>query len=294
MKQQSMLRLFSLTLGVFLLFIAAGCDTVESTTNPEADLTLDQDVAESVGVLMAEDTGGLLEQAGDAFALATAEGITASAKNGTSVERTYDEATGTWTITVSRKAGNPMGTRTMSLSRVYEVQFLNADGEPQKFYVTEGDTAQTMTLRLVEGSGTFETPRVKAVRTDLSGELVATGIDTDEVTLNGTYHGSGEHELTTPGITRTLTYEMTLEVIDLVGPRGSRMNLSEKVGGTLIGRYIGTLTIRRGDVLEQHDIDREVRVEIVDGEMTITINGVPYDFDPASGDGRFHSPPVTG
>ncbi len=294
MKQQPLLRLLSLALGVSLFLIAAGCDTVDSTTNPETDLSIDQDVAESVGALMAEDTGGLLEQAGDAFALATSDGIAASAKNGTSVERTYDEATETWTITVSREAGNPTGTRAMSLSRIYEVQFLNANGEPQKFYVTEGDTAQTMTLRLVEGSGTFETPRVKAVRTDLSGELVATGIDTDEVTLNGTYQRSGEHELTTPGITRTLTYEMTLDVIDLVGPRGSRLNLSEKVSGTLIGRYTGTLTIRRGDVLEQHDIDREVRVEIVDGEMTVTINGAPYDFDPASGDGRFHSPPVTG
>ncbi len=294
MKENPVLRLLSITLGFFLFLFAAGCDTVESTTDSEAGLTLDQDVAESVGALMAEDTGGLLEQAGDAFALATPEGISASAKNGTSVVRTYDEATGMWTITVSREAGHPTDTRMMSLTRVYEVQYLNADGEQQKFYVTEGDTAQTMVLRLVEGNGVFETPRLKAVRTDLSGELVATGIDTDEVTLNGAYQRSGEHERITPGITRTMTYDMTLEVIDLVGPRGSRLNLSEKVNGTLIGRYTGTLTIKRGDVLEQHDFDREVRVEIVDGEMTVTINGVPYDFDPASGDGRFHSPPVTG
>jgi hypothetical protein len=292
MKRKPFLTIRLLSLSLFLFFMAMGCDTVEPASNQDTDLTVDQDVAESVSALLAEDTGGLLEQAGDAFALASTEDLATSAKNGTFIERSYDEATGTWTISVTREGGNPAGTRSMSLSRVYELRFLNASGEPQKYYVTEGDTATSMTLTIVEGSGVFETPRVKAVRNDLSGAFVATGIDTDELTLNGTYDRSGTHELVTPGITRTLTYEMSLEVVDLVGPRGSRLNLSEKVSGTLIGHFVGSLTIQRGDVLEQHDIDREVLVEIVDGEMTITINGVPYDFDPASGDGRFHSPPV--
>jgi len=286
----------SLLSGVALLFLVAACDTTGAN---ETDLSASDDVAQSLVSLVGEDTGGLLEQAADVFELASAGDIAAqetmtAGKADASVsssERTYDEATGSWTITLTREIGNPEGPRYLSVHRQYLVQFQNAAGLPQKFFVTQGDTARSIDFTIVEAGGTLISPHLTAERTNISGHWLATGVHTDEVTLNGTYSRSGGHTITTDEAVRTLDYTLALDVFDLVGPKGSRRDLSQKVSGTLTGTYEAVATFERGDAYHEREIQRNVVVVFDHGTATITVNGVQYEGDLQSGDPRFLGPP---
>ncbi|GIV61950.1 MAG: hypothetical protein KatS3mg044_0816 [Rhodothermaceae bacterium] len=293
MNMQRFRRFLALpTSGLLLALLLAGCDATNPDDLEVTDSTVNEDVAASVATLVADASGGMLDQVGDLAELTSASGLWAAGKDG--VERVYNEATGTWTVTVDRERSNPPGTVQMSVHRVYTVQFLNAEGLPQKYYITEGDTARTLNFQIVEGSGTFQTPRVTAERTDISGGFVATNIHTEQVTLNGDYSRSGTHRIETNAVNRVLEYSFSVQVFDLVGPRGSRLNLAQKVSGVLEGQFTGTLTLENPAGSRVVNISRDVRVEIADGVMTIYINGERYVADPSTADGTFHSPPEVG
>ena len=88
---------------------------------------------------------------------------------------------------------------------------------------------------------------------------------------------SGAHTLTTENAVRTLVYDLAIDVVDLVGPRGSRRDLSQKISGTLHGAYEAKATFERGDLYRERDIDRAVTIIIEDDESTITVNGEPFE-----------------
>lgn len=284
-------KTLSALLGLALLLVAVGCDAA-GPTDASIDGDASADVAASVSTLISADTGGLIEQVGDVFDLATAGTIsgqtaTLAAKHAGAdslIDRTYDETTGTWTLSFEREHISDDGLRTHTASRTYEVQFLDADGVPQQFFVTEGDTAHSITFAIVEGSGTLETPHLSATRSNITGAFTATGVNTDEVTVNGTYGRSGAHTLTTANAVRTLDYDLAVEVIDLVGPKGNRRDLSQKLSGTINGTYNGHATFERGDLYRERDIDRAVTITITDGEATITVNADTYAGNVQTGD----------
>ncbi len=280
-------RILSMVAASAMLATMVGCD---SSTTPDDTVSVNVDVAESLAKLTAEDTGGLVEQVGDVMALATVGGIEAqsdavSAKFETHpVERSYDETTGTWTISVSREFGDPEGDRYFSFSKTYQVQFLNEGGAPQKFFITDSDTAHAISFVIVEGSGSLTTPRISAQRENITGAWMATGVNTDVVTLNGTYGRTGGHTITTLEAVRTLDYELSLEVVDLVGPKGSRRDLSQKLSGTITGQYDAFATFERGDAYREREISKQFTIVIENGAATITVDGQVFGSNVRSGD----------
>lgn len=280
-------RILSMVAASAMLAAMVGCD---SSTAVDDTVSANADVAESLAKLTAEDTGGLVEQVGDVMELATVGDIhgqsdaIAAKFDSFTVERSYDEATGTWTISVSRELGDPEGERYLSFSRTYQVQFLNEGGAPQKFFVTASDTAHAISFVIVEGSGTLTTPHISAQRENITGEWMATGVNTDTVTLNGTYGRSGGHTITSLEAVRTLDYELSLEVVDLVGPKGSRRDLSQKLSGTITGQYDATATFERGDAYREREISKQFTIVIEDGTATITVEGQVFGSNVRSGD----------
>ncbi len=279
-------NLMTLSLATLLLVGLVGCDS--STDEPAVTAT--EDVAESLAKLTAEDTGGLVEQAADVMELASVGDIQAqtSVVAGKSlddvIERSYDDATGTWTISVSRERSDPAGLRTLTVEKVYEVQFLNEGGAPQKFFVTAGDTAHAIRFVIVDGTITLTTPHISALRDNIAGEWMATGVNTDTVTLNGTYSRSGGHTITRLDAVRTLDYDLSLEVEELVGPKGSRRDLSQKISGTVSGEYEALATFERGDAYREREISREFTITISEGEATIVVNGEVFQSSVRTGE----------
>jgi len=76
---------------------------------------------------------------------------------------------------------------------------------------------------------------------------------------------SGAHTLPTDNAVGTLDYGLAVDVIDLVGPRGSRRDLSQKISGTRSGAYAAKTPFERGHLYRERDIDRAVTILIEDG-----------------------------
>ncbi len=258
--------------------VMAGCSKDDDPMSPtgSTSITPDTDTAEVVASDLGADDGGLTDQMAD---LATAVGGLNAAKdfvNDRFREANYDETTGTWTITVERERGNPDGVPYASISRLYTLRFLDAAGDPQQFRIVDGDTATTVDFDILSGSGVHRTRRVEQSLDSLEGSFVVTGVNTDWLTVNGTYARAATNHLETPRFSRTHAGQLGLELMDVVVPRGAGRDYSQAISGTVNGTYVADITIERGDdYLEQH-IERTFSIVFGDGEGTLTMDGNLY------------------
>ena len=78
---------------------------------------------------------------------------------------------------------------------------------------------------------------------------------------------SGAHTLTTDNAVRTLDSGLA---VDVVGPRGSRRDLSQKISGTLYDAYEAKAPFERGHLYRERDINRAVTIIIEDDESTMS------------------------
>ncbi len=195
-------------------------------------------------------------------------------KNGT-----YDPITGVWTIVVSRERGSEDGQMYAKIERTYRVQFLNKYGQPQKYWLVDQDTAYTVKFAIIAASGEHRTPKVTQALKNLAADFIATGVNTDMVTINGNYTRSAANTITTDRVVRTHDYTVDLLFTDVKGPRGSRLDLSQKVSGTVTGTYKATITFTRGDAYQERNIEREINIELGSGEADIHLGGGRYRGD---------------
>jgi hypothetical protein len=220
---------------IFFLTIIffAGCKSNDNSmvnslqTQPDANAT--QDALYSVAANVAINNGGVLEDMSDVLQSASVTGIVNEdddnmmnfGHNHTGVTKQYDSTTGWWTVTVTRHRGNMPGFYYADYSRVYQEQFLNKDGQFQKFYIVPNgssfDTAYTFNHKIVSGTGILITPKVNHQLTGLSGAWTITGTNTSVVTLNSTapYVRSVSDTVTRGASVRTLNGTLTLNFIKL-------------------------------------------------------------------------------
>lgn len=264
-----------------LLLSGCGDDSVSPSAT---DVTADADAAGVIAADVATDNGGLTDQIAD---LSVAVGGLDAAKTlpaGMFHEATYDLLTGTWTITVERERGDPAGTPYAFISRVYTLRFLDAAGEPQRFRVVDGDTARTVEFDILSGVGTHRTLRLEQNLDALIASFTVTGVNTDLLTINGTYGRDASNRLETPRFVRTLTGALDLELIDVTVPCGAGHDFSQAVSGTVNGTYVADITVERGeDYLERH-VDRSFTVVFGEGEAAIELNGRHYVGNLGTGD----------
>ncbi len=268
-----------------MLFIAIGCDT--SSVNDEQESEVNQDAAESIATLQGEESGGLMEEVQSVFEAAQVGGVDGNGKvSDFFFSREYNDSTGVWTVTREVELGDPEGERYMYHKRVFQVQFRDSLENPQKFYNTEGALAKSIAMTVIEGEGKLITPKFSAERMSVQGRFIATGTDTEEITVNGTYARAGSHILETENAKRTLEFDMSANIIDLVGPRGSRKDLSQKVSGTIEGEYHAFITFQRGDTYGEREINKTFLIVIEEGNATITVDGDVFEGDVRTGELR--------
>jgi hypothetical protein len=248
MKWMSVLIVFSL-----MVIFVSGCKNNDnsmvgaqnSQITPDANATLD--ALYSISANVAIDNSGVLEEMSDVLQTASLAGIVNEddnnmlnfVNNHRDVTKQYDSTSGWWTISVTRHRGNMLGFYYADYSRVYQDQFLNKNGQFQKFYIVPDgstfDTAYTFNHKIVNGTGVLKTPKVSHILTGLSGAWTVTGTNTPTVTLNSSssYVRTVSDTVTRNGAIRTLNGTLTLNFTNITGPRGSGLNWHRKTSGTI-------------------------------------------------------------
>ena len=269
--------------GVFALLMAviafSGCDKNPAEPDQIGGYSVDMDVAESVASALGEDTGGLTDQLGDLIDLTASLSLKKGLESADYIdtkEATYDETTGTWTLTLLRERGNPSGMMYAKISRIFTYQFLNQAGTPQKFYITDGDTARTIKFAIVEGQGRHQTRRLSQQLKTLEGNFTATNAHLPNMTMNGTYKRAAVDTITTLKFQRIHDHQSSWVVTDLVGPRGSRKDLSQKLSGTITGTYHADVTFIGEQLYREKTVDRTITITVNNGESQINVTGTKF------------------
>ena len=280
MKRQ-MKRLTSLmllTLGVSVILLAGCSDDNGVEPNPESPISSSSDAAESVAAAIGEQSGGVVDQVGDVMDLTQSMRLGKAVGDGfiDHREATYDETTGTWTLILQRERGVPGQIPYGSWDRVFTYQFFNAAGEPQKRFITNSDTARTINFNIVDGDGYFQNFRLTHDLTEIQGAFVATNTHMENVTVNGTYKRAAIDTITTERFTRTSDHVLDIEVIDLVGPKGSRRDLAQKLSGTITGTFHADITFDGERGYAEKTVDKDIYIVINSGEAEIDVDGKTY------------------
>jgi len=229
-----------------------GCkknDTVLTPTTEDPQAT--NDAAVSLSGALSINNGGLLDQVADLLNTPTDNGVLAkeigSDPNTVStVTKTYDSTKGWWTVNVDRtKSGLVWSSH---YTRVYMHQFLNSTGQFQKKYVDNGDTAYTVNHKIISGTGEFNNLWLSHKLTALSCIWVGTGTNTSTVTINTSspYTRSAIDTIFgANGGVRSLDHTLTVNFINVTGPRGTGLDWYLKTSGTLTGHYHAVVTFQK-------------------------------------------------
>lgn len=271
----------------------AACQNDDPMSSNDS-LNATEDAAESIASAVGADNGGATDQLSDVIELAGTSGLQKpsevllgkySEPNAiASIDTSYDPVTGTWTLKLERERGNPNGIPYAEISRTYTYQFLNKNGQPQKYWKTGADTAYTIKFNIVEGTGTHRTRRLSQELTGLSGNFTATGVNTRLVTINGTYSRSAVDTITTRNAMRTLDHTLNLTFTNVQGPRGSRLDLSRKISGTVSGTYTAKVTFQRGESYGESTINRSFTINLGGGNANLNVSGKSFEADLTSGE----------
>ena len=266
-----------LTIIFFTFVFFTGCKkndaVVNSNTNnlTTPDVSATTDAAYAVAENVALNSGGALDEVSDVMNIASSTGIqnddmTGMMNFGDShtrvVSRTYDSTSGWWTITISRHRGTVNGLYYADYTRVYKHQFLNKNGQFQEFYITNNDTAYSVKHEIVSGTGVLITPKLSHNLISLSGARTVTGTNTSTVTFNSTapYIRSVVDTMTRNNSIRTLTGTLTLNFINVMGPRGHALNWHRDISGTIDGTYHAVVTFQKGATYTEKTIDKTIHI----------------------------------
>jgi hypothetical protein len=142
--------------------------------------------------------------------------------------------------------------------------------------------ADNVKHKLTGGTGYFFTPRLVHHLRSISSDWTASNANTDTVTINGTYSRAGVDTIQAVARKGTvLDHTISLNFMNVKGPRGSRLNRSEKTSGTIQGTYTATVT---APGKEPVSITKTFTITLGGGNATFSVDGTRYIADLATGD----------
>jgi hypothetical protein len=276
MKNNSRTLYFAVLL-IFVVFFV-GCK--ENSTEPKQNNeTIYGDAAITIAGALGEQEGGAIDQIGDISEIATPNSdLSASIirslpkSNGTETfTKQYDPIYQKWRGTLNRER---LGLNYyVSISRIYEWQFLKGD-VPQQYYIVGSDTATTISFKILRGSAYAVTPFWRHIVDSLSGNWTITNANDSIITINGTAYRTAIDTLrTVTGNTRTLDNELILNYTDITARRGNRAVIASTASGTISGTYNATVTFQGESLYAERNISRDFVITFSNGIATITVGG---------------------
>jgi len=284
-------KFLSLLMMSFAALMMSACEKDPISPQSDNEMNATEDAAESIASAIGAENGGAADQLSDVVELASIGRIQgqadyllgkySEANAVATIDTSYDPATGTWTLKLQRERGNPDGVPYAQISRTYTYQFLNKNGQPQKYWKVGVDTAYTIKFNIVEGTGTHRTQHISQQLKSLSGAFTVTGVNTRIVTVNGTYQRAAVDTITTRNSVRTLDHSLSLTFTEVKGPRGGhhRSEMARKFSGTISGTYNANVTFQRGESYSEKTINRTFSVVLGDGNADLDIRGLKFRCD---------------
>lgn len=266
---------------LFLSAILPGCGSDDSTsTGNDQDPVdfspnVDDDVATIMAASLAADNGGAADQLVDLASLILGEGFRATglvtADGGGTEQLIYNAGNGTWHWTFAREYSAANGLYIARVERTYEWRYLKKSGQPQVAYVHNGDTAYTIELDILSGSGRHEMPLLTQTLLSLSGGLVATGTNTNNITLDGWWSRSALDTIRTRSAVRAVHHACSLSIVDMHCQRGAADGLWHNLTGTIAGNLSATISFIEGDAYAEDAVSRDLAIDIDSGMAAISV-----------------------
>jgi hypothetical protein len=165
-------------------------------------------------------------------------------------------------------------------------QFLDKNGQFQKKYIDNGDTAYTVNHKIVGGTGVFNNLWLAHQLKALSCAWTGTGTNTSTVMINTSspYTRSAIDTIFgANGGVRTLDHTITVNFINVTGPRGTGLDWWLKTSGTLTCHYHADVTFQKGSTYTEKTIDRDFTVTLGGPKLIIVVGGQTFQADPNTG-----------
>lgn len=275
---------FFIPFSIVIFFVGAvfiaGCKKSDSITDTTPTVSDDvANTADAVSDALASNNGGAMDQVNDVFEIAGGTGVGGGAEvymlaksYSDSVSLKFNASDTSWSLYVYRNRGANVW------SRSYRHQFIGPSGKAQAFRAG----AVLIKHQLLSGTGHFQTLRLIHDLTSISSNWTASINSDTTVTINGTYSRAGRDSVIFGLRKGTLmTDSLSLTFADVKGPRGSRLNRSEKTSGTIRGVYMATLSVPGKAT---RTITKTFTITLGGGNAVITIEGTTYTADLATGD----------
>jgi len=253
-----------------------------STAAPSADVS---DAADAVSDALASNNGGAMDQVNDVFEIADEVAVGGGVLGKTDADTTingavYNSTTMSWEKTVVKGDSLLYPAYYGYWTRIYWLQF-RANGAPQEFRKTNNVAADTIHHQTLGGSGHFWTPRLVHHLAGISSDWIASGTNTDTVTINGTYTWSGIDTIKTTGRAgRVLNRTIALTFSNVKGPRGPRVARSAETSGTIDVVYTATVLVPGK---APYQVNESFSIELGGGNATFSIEGTKFVSDLATG-----------
>lgn len=283
----NILRMTILALALAAISLGCGSDESTSTGNDQDPIdyspNIDDDVATLMAASLAADNGGMADQLVDLVSLSLGEGFRATnlvtADGGGTEQLSYNPGTGTWHWTFAREYSGANGLYFARVGRTYEWRFLKKSGQPQVAYVHNGDTAYTIELDILSGSGRHEMPLLSQTLTSLSGRLVATGTNTDEIAVDGWWTRSALDTIRTRSAVRAIHHACSLSIVGMTCQRDSADELWHNLTGAMTATLSASIAFIEGDAYTEYDVSRDLAIEIDTGLAAITVGDSTWNCD---------------
>lgn len=256
-----------------------GTDTGTDTDPVDYSPNVDDDVANSLAATVAADNGGVADQLVDIVSLASTFGLRHTNLVANFTSPSYNFSSRTWEWSFAREYTSANGLYYAMVERSYQWRFLKKNGQQQFSYIVASDTAYTIELTIVSGAGRHLLPFLSQTLDSLSGQLVATGTNTDEITVNGTWFRSALDTIRTRYAVRTLDHACSLTVSDLRCQRDTTSQPWHGLSGSISGNFSADIHFASGDAYSEDSVYREFNMALDTGMAAITISDTTWISD---------------
>jgi hypothetical protein len=272
---------------ISVLFLALTACAKDETNEV---LTPDRDAAESIAGALAVGTAGVVDQVADLCGFLTENRQVDKylqkkfPSRFYTMFKSYDNDLQEWTISIDKSRGDSLYYPYYNVHRTYTLQYLNSDNEPQKYYVTDSDTAYSAIFKLTAASGIFLTRRISHQLDSLNCNWTVTNANLNDVTINGDYYRAAVDTISGWSRLRTSQNLLQLDLADVVAPRGSDPYLYQAVSGSISGSFDAFITFISGSAYSETTLHRDLDITLDDGTGHIYIGDNHFRADLSLGE----------